>query len=81
MSTWLLLGLAIIALILVPFAPALVRLRIKFLKRLNWNWAVNLLESHFQGWVVFFRGVLFVVAIVLLFIAWIDYTEQAILGA
>ena len=81
MTTWLLLGLAILALILIPWAPALVRLRIKLLRWLNWSWAVNLLESHFQGWVVFFRVVLFVIAIVLLFIAWIDYAEQPILGA
>ena len=49
MSTWLLLGFAFLTLILIPFAPLLVRLRIKFLRWLHWNWAVNLLEGHFQG--------------------------------
>ena len=70
MTTMLLSGFAFLALILIPFAPALVRLRIRFLRWLNWNWAVNLLESHFQGWVVFFRIVLFVIAMVLIIIAW-----------
>jgi hypothetical protein len=72
MSAGLLFGFALLALILIPFAPALVRLRMKLLRWLHWNWAVNVLKSNFQGWVMFFRIVLFVIAIGLLYIAWID---------
>ncbi len=67
MYTWLLFVLAILALILVPLAPSLVRLRIRFFRWLHWNWAVNLLESHFQDWVVFVRIILFVIAALLLY--------------
>lgn len=70
MVTWLLFAIAILALVLIPFAPDLVRLRIRFLRWLRWNWAVNLLERHFQAWVVFFRIVLFVIAVLLLYIGW-----------
>ncbi len=68
MNTWLLFVLAILALILVPFAPSLVRLRIRFLRWLHWNWAVNLIESHFGGWVMFVRIILSVIAALLLYI-------------
>jgi len=54
MST-VLFALAILSLILIPLAPKLVRLRIRFLRWLHWNWAVNLLEKHFDGRVVSFR--------------------------
>jgi hypothetical protein len=60
------------SLILVPLAPQLVRLRIRFLKWLRWNWAVNLLEKHFNGWVLFLRIALIVVAAVLLYVGWED---------
>lgn len=70
MRTWLVFPIAVLFLILIPFAPQLVRLRIRILRWLHWNWAVNLLESHFQGWVVFFRILLFVIATVLFYIAW-----------
>ncbi len=59
MSTGLLFALAILSLILIPLAPKLVRLRIRFFRWIHWNWAVNLLERHFQGWVLFFRIILF----------------------
>ena len=62
--------IAVLLLVLIPCAPTLVRLRIRFLRWLHWYWAVNLLESHFQGWVVFFRIMLFVVATLLLYISW-----------
>lgn len=64
--------LAMFSLILVPLAPQLVRLRIRFLKWLRWNWAVNLLEKHFNGWVLFLRIALIVVAAVLLYVGWED---------
>ena len=70
MYTWLWFIFAVLFLILIPFAPQLVRLRIRFLRWIHWNWAVNLLESHFQSWVVFFRIVLFVIAALLLIAGW-----------
>ena len=70
MYTWLLFVVAVLFLILIPFAPQLVRLRIRFLRWLHWNWAVNLLESHFQGWVLFFRIILFFIAAVFFYIGW-----------
>ena len=62
--------IAILLLVLIPFAPTLLRLRIRFLRWLKWNWAVNLLENHFQGWVVLFRILLIVVATLLFYIGW-----------
>lgn len=59
-------ALAILALI--PLAPKLVRLRIKILRWLHWNWAANLLENHFEGWVLFVRIALFIIALGLLYI-------------
>ena len=72
MSTVLFVLLAALSLILVPLAPKLVRLRIRFLKWLGWNWAVNLLEKHFDGWVLLFRIMLVIIAAVLLYIGWED---------
>jgi hypothetical protein len=69
MDSWLVV-IAILLLILIPFAPTLVRLRIRFLRWLHWNWAVNLLESHLQGWVAFFRITLFGISALLLYIGW-----------
>ena len=72
MSTGLLFALAILSLILIPLAPKLVRLRIRFLRWIHWNWAVNLLERHFQGWVLFFRIILFVIAAMLFYAGWVS---------
>ena len=69
MLTWLPLAFALLLLILIPFAPNLVRLRIRILRWLRWNWAANLLENHFRGWVLLFRIVLFVIAVVLILAA------------
>lgn len=68
MYRWLPFVLAFLALTLVPFAPGLLRLRIRFLRWLHWNWAANLLENHFQGWVVFVRIILLVGAALLLYL-------------
>ena len=70
MSAWLLFSIAFLFLFLIPFAPPLLRLRIRFLRWLHWNWAVNLLESHFQGWVVSLRIFLFLIAASLLYLGW-----------
>ena len=68
--SWLLVVGAILLLILIPFAPQLVRLRIRTLKWLQWNWAVRTHENHFPAWVLFFRIMLFVVAAVMLYFGW-----------
>ena len=70
MYTWLLSIFAIVVLILIPFAPQLMRLRIRMLRRLHLNWAANLLESHFPIWVVWTRTFLFVIAAFLLYVGW-----------
>ena len=67
--------LAVLALFLIPLAPKLVRLRIRILRWLHWDWAVNLLEKHFDGWVLFFRIVLFVIAAVLSYAGWEDLRD------
>ena len=71
----LLFALAVLCLILIPLAPKLVRLRIRILRWLHWDWAVNLLEKHLDGWVLFFRIVLFVIAAMLLYAGWEDLRE------
>jgi len=70
MDSWMFFAIGVLFLVLIPFVPQLVRLRIRILRWLHWNWAVNLLERHFQGWVSFFRIFLFVLAIVMLAIGW-----------
>ena len=69
MVNWLFV-IAILLLVLIPFMPSLLRLRIRILRWLNWTWAVNLLENHFQGWVAFFRILLLVIAALLFYIGW-----------
>ena len=68
-------ALAILSLILIPLAPKLVRLRIRFLRWIHWNWAANLIEKYFDGRVLFIRIVLFVVAAMLLYAGWEDLRE------
>jgi hypothetical protein len=68
-------ALAVFSLVLIPLAPKLVRLRIRILRWLHWDWAVNLLEKYFDGWVLFFRMVLFVVAVVLFYAGWEDLRD------
>jgi len=63
-------ALSALALILVPFMPHLLRLRIRILRWIRWNWAANLLENHFAGWVLLFRVLLSVVAVVLFGAGW-----------
>jgi hypothetical protein len=67
MHTWWFYGLALFCLILIPFMPSLIRIRIRILKWLGWQWAVNTLENHFQGWVLSFRVVLCVIAVLLFY--------------
>ncbi len=67
---WLFFVIAIVLLILILFMPKLVRLRIRVLRWLHWSWAANLLENHFQTWVLIFRIVLIMAAAVFLYIGW-----------
>ncbi|MEO2018449.1 MAG: hypothetical protein ABGZ53_29210 [Fuerstiella sp.] len=69
--------LAIVSLILIPLAPKLVRLRIRFLRWLRWDWAVNLAEKYFDGRVLIFRIILLVIAIVLFYTGWEDLAETS----
>lgn len=41
MVTWLFYGIAVLCLILIPFTPSLVRIRIRILRWLGWQWAVG----------------------------------------
>ena len=68
-------ALAILSLILIPLAPKLLRLRIRILRWLHWNWAVNLLEKHFDGWVLVVRIILLVIGAVLLYLGWEDLRD------
>ena len=64
MDTWVPSVVAILAIVLIPLTPKLLRLRLRFLRWLHWSWAANLLEDHFQGWVLFARLILFIVAMI-----------------
>jgi hypothetical protein len=63
---------AALLLILIPLAPKLLRLRIRVLRWLRWDWGADLLERRFDGWVLFLRILLFGIAIVLFFVGWRD---------
>ena len=70
MSNWLLLLLATVALVCVPLAPQLLRLRLRFLRWINWTWAADLLENYFPRWVILLRTVLIIIALALFYFAW-----------
>ena len=70
MPDWLLFLLGALCLLLIPWVPQLVRLRIRFLRWIRWEWAAKLLEDHFAGWCWFFRVVILLIAAVLLLIGW-----------
>ena len=69
MNTWSPSAIAILSIILIPVVPKLLRLRLKFLRWLHWDWAANLLENHFQAWVLFARIALFAIAVVTVLVA------------
>jgi len=56
--------IATLCLILVPFAPSLIRLRISLLKWLHWTRPADLLERHFTFWVRVLRLILILIAAV-----------------
>ena len=66
---------AILSLVLLPLVPKLLRLRVRFLRWLRWNWAADLIEKRFDGWVLFFRILLCVISAVLLVCGWRDIYE------
>ncbi len=68
MPTWLLIALAVLSLALIPFAPQLLHLRLRFFRWIHWDWAANLLEKYFDRWVMLLRIVLIVIAAVLLIV-------------
>lgn len=72
MTSWVLFALAALLLILAPFAPQLIRLRIRFFRWIHFNWAADWLEKDFKGWVVFARIIMIVVAIAFIYIGWIE---------
>ncbi len=64
-------ALAILVVVLMPLVPHAVRLRIRVLRWIGWNWGANVLEKNFDGWVAFGRVAIVVVAIVLFCAGWI----------
>ncbi len=64
-------AIALVLLVLIPFAPKLLRLRIRVFRWLQWSWAANLLENHFQLWVLAFRIILIVATAVFLYFGWL----------
>ena len=66
---------AILAFILIPLAPTLVRFRIRVHRWLGWNWASDLLERNFDTGVLIFRLILFVVAALLFYLGWEDLAD------
>lgn len=62
--------LAAFLLLLAPIAPKLLRIRVRILRWLRWNWGADLIENHFAGWVLSIRIVLVAVAAVLLYAGW-----------
>ncbi|MCE2460967.1 MAG: hypothetical protein J4F38_09340 [Pseudomonadales bacterium] len=70
MSNWLLFVFAAVFLVLIPLAPKLLRLRIRFLRWIHWEWAARLNEDHFQGWCWFLRVVFLLIAATLFYVGW-----------
>lgn len=63
-------SLAAAVLICIPFTPQLIRLRIRFMRWLHWQWAARLLEDYFDVWVLCVRTLLFVIAAVFIIFGW-----------
>ncbi|SVA94343.1 uncharacterized protein METZ01_LOCUS147197 [marine metagenome] len=68
MFTVLQFSIAMLALVLIPVVPKMVRLRIRFFRWIHWDWSADVLEEHFERWVFFFRIALLGVATVLFLI-------------
>ena len=61
------LAFSILAIVLIPLVPNLLRLRISFFRRVHWDWAADVHEKYFVGLVSGVRIGLFLVAVVLLY--------------
>tara|TARA_B100000029_G_scaffold468783_1_gene506098 strand:- start:10421 stop:10756 length:336 start_codon:yes stop_codon:yes gene_type:complete len=72
----LLFALALVSLILIPLEPSFVRLRIRLLRLLHWNWATNLAAKNFNVRVLATRITLLVIAATLLYFGWEDLRAQ-----
>ena len=70
MDNWILFLFAVLLLIMVPLAPKLLRLRIRFFRWIHWEWAAKVIEDHFQVWCLFLRVVFLVISVVLLYFGW-----------
>lgn len=68
MFTVLQFSIAMLALVLIPVVPKMVRLRIRFFRCIHWDWQADVLEEHFERWVFFFRIALLGVATALFLI-------------
>lgn len=71
MENWLVVLFGVSLLILLPWIPKLLLLRIRFFRWIRWEWAAKNLEDHFQGWSWFVRVVFFVIAVGLIYFGWI----------
>ena len=67
MSQTLLISLTLLALACIPLAGTLLRLRLRFLRWINWTWAAQLLENNFSRWVLLLRIVLAIIAAILFY--------------
>jgi hypothetical protein len=70
MESWVFYLIAAVLLVLIPFMPALVRIRIRLLRWIHWYSLADLLENHFENWVLVFRVVVFVLSVVLVLFGW-----------
>ena len=61
--------IALLTVALIPLAPKLLRVRIRFLRWLHLDWFANLHENHFRTWVIIIRVTLAIVALLLFWAA------------
>ena len=45
-------GVAVLLIVIFPFIPKLLMLRLKIFKKIGWDWGVRMLENHFDAWVL-----------------------------
>ena len=70
LQTYFFFALALLCLVVIPLAPQLLRIRIRLLHWLKWNWAASLLEDYFPLWVLIVRVSLSAIMILLLYLGW-----------
>lgn len=67
---WLFFVFAVVFLVLMMFMPNVLRLRVRVLRWLHWNWFADVLENHFASWVLTGRIALFGAAAACLYFGW-----------